>query len=90
LIEEGAILELNLNKTVSRFEEKQTRHYHFRCEKCGKVFDLDEPVNPDIDKLVAAKTGFHVISHYTEFHGRCKDCQKIKKFKQEEKSDTNG
>jgi Fur family peroxide stress response transcriptional regulator len=75
LREDGVISELNLNGTLSRYEEKQSRHYHFRCEKCGRVFDLDEPVDTEIDKRVSAKTGFKVSSHYTEFWGLCKDCQ---------------
>ena len=75
LREDGAISELNLNGTLSRYEEKQDKHYHFRCEKCGRVFDLDEPVNTEIDKRVSARTGFKVSYHQTEFRGLCKDCQ---------------
>ena len=75
LREDGAISELNLNGTLSRYEEKQYRHYHFICEKCGSVFDLDEPINTKINKRVAARTGFKVSSHQTEFRGLCKDCQ---------------
>ena len=80
LREDGAISELNLNGTLSIYEEKQDRHYHFRCDQCGQVFDLDEPVNTEIDKRVSARTGFKVSSHQTEFRGLCKDCQqKIEK-----------
>ena len=75
LREDGAISELNLNGTLSRYEEKQDKHYHFRCEQCGRVFDLDEPVNTEIDEKVAERTGFVVLSHQTEFRGLCKDCQ---------------
>jgi len=75
LREEGFISELSLNGTVSRYEEKQDRHYHFRCEKCGRVFDLDEPVDIEIDRRVSARTGLKVSSHCTEFWGVCKECQ---------------
>ena len=75
LREDGAISELNLNGNLSRYEEKQDKHYHFRCQQCGRVFDLDEPVNTEIDKKVAERTGFMVSSHQTEFRGLCKDCQ---------------
>jgi Fur family peroxide stress response transcriptional regulator len=74
----GMISELNLNGTVSRYEARQENHYHFRCEKCGHVYDLDEPVDTELDKRVAKKTGFAVSYHQTEFRGLCKDCQKIK------------
>jgi Fur family peroxide stress response transcriptional regulator len=75
----GMISELNLNGTVSRFEARQDNHYHFRCEKCGRVFDLDEPVDTKLDKRVAKKTGFKVSHHQLEFRGLCKECQKNKK-----------
>ena len=75
LREKGEISELNLSGTVSRFEGRQENHYHFRCDKCGQVFDLDEPVNNDLDERVARKTGFKVSYHQLGFRGLCKDCQ---------------
>jgi len=83
LCENGDISELNLHGTLSRYEEKQDRHYHFRCDRCGRVFDLDEPVNTEIEKRVTARTGFKVLSHQTEFRGLCKDCEQNKKYKKE-------
>jgi len=71
----GEISELNLSGTVSRYEGKQENHYHFRCEKCGQVFDLEEPVNKELDDKVAKNTGFKVSYHQLEFRGLCKDCQ---------------
>ena len=76
LVEDGYVIELNLNGTISRFEAKLDRHYHFRCEQCGRVFDLDEPVNTEIDKKISIRTGFKVSYHQMEFRGLCKDCQK--------------
>jgi Fe2+ or Zn2+ uptake regulation protein len=81
LQEDGAITELNLYGTLSRFEAKQESHYHFRCEICGRVFDLAEPVNHELDDRVAKSTGFRISYHQTEFRGQCKDCQQ--KSKQE-------
>jgi Fur family peroxide stress response transcriptional regulator len=75
LQKDGAITELNLNGTLSRFEVKQESHYHFRCEKCGRVFDLDEPVDRELDEKISKQTGFRVSHHQTEFSGLCKDCQ---------------
>ena len=75
LQEAGAVSELNLNGTLSRYEAKQDSHYHFRCEQCGRIYDLDEPVNKELDKRVAKRTGFTVSHHQTEFRGFCKDCQ---------------
>ncbi|MFH1646297.1 MAG: transcriptional repressor [Chloroflexota bacterium] len=73
--EMGMISELNLNGTVSRFEVRQDRHYHFRCERCGRVLDVEEPVDREIDRRIAAKTGFDVSYHQLEFRGLCRDCK---------------
>ena len=75
LQENGAVSELNLNGTISRFEVKQESHYHFRCDKCGRVFDVGEPVDKDLDQKVASRTGFKISHHQLEFRGLCHDCQ---------------
>ena len=75
LAEDGAISVLIIHGTQSRYEIKQQGHYHFRCEKCGRVFDLDEPVDKDFDEKISRKTGFSVSYHQTEFRGLCKDCR---------------
>jgi Fe2+ or Zn2+ uptake regulation protein len=75
LKERGEISELNLSGTVSRYEGQHDNHYHFRCEGCGKVFDLMEPVNKELDERIAKKTGFQVNYHQLEFRGLCQSCQ---------------
>jgi Fur family peroxide stress response transcriptional regulator len=78
LREMGEISELDLSGTVSRYEGRRALHYHFRCERCGRVFDLDEPVDRELDAKVARETGFKVSYHQLEFRGLCRDCQQIK------------
>ncbi len=75
LSKSGEISELNLSGMVSRFEGNQENHYHFRCENCGRVFDLEEPVINELNNRVAEKTGFEVTHHQMEFRGLCRDCR---------------
>ena len=75
LKEEERILELGFASTVSRFDANPQNHYHFRCEQCGRIFDVDEPVNREFDEKVARKTGFKFYYHRLEFCGLCEDCQ---------------
>ncbi len=75
LKQDGEILELGLAGTQSRFDGKAENHYHFRCLKCNRIFDVDGPVNKKIDEQLAQKMGFTVFEHRLEFHGLCKDCQ---------------
>ncbi len=77
LTEVGEILELDLAGTISRFDGNSRNHYHFRCERCGRVFDLDEPVDTTMNDKIARKTGFEVTHHRLEFRGLCGDCQRL-------------
>ena len=75
LKQEETISALDLTGTLSRYDGNAQSHYHFRCEQCGYIFDVDEPVNTEIDKKLAQKTGFKVAHHRLEFRGLCNDCQ---------------
>ncbi len=75
MCENGEILQLDLCGALARFDARQYNHYHLRCEKCGRVFDVDLPVDREIDERVAAEGGFKVSFHRLEFRGLCQDCQ---------------
>ena len=77
----GQVKELNLNGTISRFEIAQPNHYHFRCEHCGGVIDIDEPVDTEIDCRVAERTGSLVTHHQTEFRGLCRQCRHTQRYR---------
>ena len=79
LSESGEILELDYSSTPSRFNGNAQNHYHFRCDKCGRIFDLDEPVDKTIEDRVAQKAGFSVSRHRLELYGLCRDCQNFPK-----------
>jgi Fur family transcriptional regulator, peroxide stress response regulator len=72
--QEGKILAIEQAGAEARFDGNPANHYHFRCEACGGVFDIDEPVDIDIDRRVTKSTGFEVSFHILEFRGRCHAC----------------
>ena len=74
LKQEGEIQELNFDGTMSRFDGITQNHYHFRCERCGRIFDLDEPVDETLNDRIEQTTDFEVIDHHLDFYGRCQDC----------------
>ena len=74
LKQEGEISELDLAHTSGRFDGYTENHYHFRCEQCNRIFDVDEPVDKAVDSRVAQKTGFQVNCHRLEFRGLCQEC----------------
>ncbi|MBM4432392.1 MAG: transcriptional repressor [Chloroflexi bacterium] len=78
LKQEGKVLELDLVGNVTRYDGNHRNHDHFRCEKCGRVFDLNGAVDAgalEMDKKISKRTGFKVLYHRLEFRGFCKDCK---------------
>lgn len=75
LCERGDILELGLSSKFSRYDAHTENHYHFRCDKCDSVVNVNEPVNKDIDDRVATDMGFWITHHRLEFRGLCGSCQ---------------
>ena len=59
---------------VSRFDGAVATHYHFRCERCGDMQDVEAPVDPCLDRQVAERTGLYINNHVIEFRGLCKEC----------------
>jgi len=73
----GEVLELHPFNNTARFDGNRNTHYHFYCERCWKILDLDEPVDPTIETGIAMKTGLKVTRHHLELAGLCLDCQKL-------------
>jgi len=76
LASQGEIIKLNCDDGSVRFDGKSDPHYHFICNRCNKVLDLEmEP----IDHINAiANTGFDgkIEGNVTFFYGLCPDCNK--------------
>ncbi len=58
----------------ARFDARVGRHHHFTCAGCGRIFDLEEPVDRRLEARVSARTGFQVSHHRIEFYGHCTAC----------------
>ncbi len=76
LAEREEVIKIDTEGTEARYDARVENHYHFRCDSCGKVFDVDVPVDVELDKKAAQKTGFDITHHVLEFRGFCSECQK--------------
>lgn len=76
LKEEGLIIEISDGKQ-SRYDARVDDHFHFRCDLCGKIYDI-EPHTIDVrlkpDRL--EKFGFKVSRFSIELSGICGQCNK--------------
>ena len=74
LSEHGDIQELAFGSAHSRFDANPHSHYHFVCEQCGTIQDLEMPSLPELDRRAEELLGCQVRSHRLEFYGLCPDC----------------
>jgi Fur family ferric uptake transcriptional regulator len=75
LMEESRINEVQLPGEEPRFElSRLEHHHHFRCEGCGRVFELDFcPVH--LPSGTVLPNGFRVSSHHLTLYGLCQRCE---------------
>lgn len=75
---------LALNGTIKKIEGLEQsvhydhntyEHYHFICDNCKRIFDVEAEIAPDIEIKTRAKTGFAIYGHEITFHGLCVECQ---------------
>lgn len=73
LAQDGEILRLD-TEAQGRFDGRTDNHYHFRCARCGLIFDIDMPVDVTLNDSAAKKTGCKVSEHRLDFRGLCRSC----------------
>lgn len=55
-------------------------HHYLLCKNCHKVDEVEGEDLSKLEKKIEKEKKFHIDSHYLEFTGLCKDCQrKLKK-----------
>ena len=74
LSERGDILRLPCDGKVDHFDADTRPHYHFICNRCGCVQDIEMPYSPAMDQLANQEFDGTIIKHSLLFEGFCKDC----------------
>ena len=59
------------------FDYQTHKHYHFHCDECHQLFDIDIPYKNELNSFNPA-CDFIIKNHSLTFHGICKKCQTIK------------
>ena len=75
MAESGIILKLEVGGTQKRFDATTDLHYHIRCIDCGKVDDIEIPVQNQINESASENTAYEVLGHHIEFTGTCDGCK---------------
>lgn len=73
LADEGVITRMPF--PVERYDANTQPHPHFRCRKCGAVYDLEGVTyDRELDERVGVLSGHQVERHEMVFSGVCTHC----------------
>jgi len=76
LVEQGLIRKIDFGSTFDRYDANISQHYHFICERCGAITDLEFPIDDELNRKVEQAVGITPNRHRIEFYGICKQCRK--------------
>lgn len=75
LVEDGLISKIEIPDGPDRFDDRLNEHYHVKCMKCKKLFDVDMDTMPDLISSVKSTSGIRVLDFDILFRGICSNCQ---------------
>ena len=75
LAAEGFLVE-RADASGVRFDGNTAPHDHFTCVACGRIYDVAARADLAVPARLAARTGFEILNHRTEFYGRCAACRR--------------
>jgi Fur family peroxide stress response transcriptional regulator len=73
LVKCGLLRLVILDRGATRFCPNMREHFHFYCDDCGRVYDIDSPASAP--KVVAQMPkGFKANYYELAIHGLCAEC----------------
>jgi Fur family peroxide stress response transcriptional regulator len=74
LKQQGKVRELDFGEGHSRYDAFVDEHYHFVCEQCGGVIDLEAPRHNNLSEQLQVAVPGRVRAHRLDFFGVCSSC----------------
>ena len=75
LAQEGEIRKIEIPNGPDRFDFTIRNHYHVRCIKCDKIFDVDMDASEDLRGRIHETHGIRFLDYDILFKGICPECQ---------------
>ncbi len=75
LVQCDAVSKLSYGEGSARYDIRTDHHYHTRCLKCGKLWDLDSAEGVEALKRIKPQKGFEVKDYRLELLGHCRECR---------------
>lgn len=74
----GEIHKVEIPSGADRFDHECHAHYHARCIKCNKIFNVEMNFIDDLQKNIKDTHGFEFTGHDLIFKGICLECNSVK------------
>lgn len=74
LSESGQILKIEVPGGADRYDHQCHNHYHVKCDKCGKIYDVDMEYLTNLEQSISNTHGFKFSGHTIMFSGTCPHC----------------
>ncbi len=74
LTELGDIQKISTGIGPDRFDGNPAPHYHFFCNECGSVIDLEMNGIDHINVIANSQFSGKIDGHITYFYGKCQNC----------------
>jgi len=75
LAQAGEIRKIEVPGGADRFDHLCHDHCHVRCEKCGRIFDVDMEFVSGLEKNIRDPHGFQFTGYDLIFRGICPRCR---------------
>ena len=69
----GLVNNLYIENNEVRYDVRTERHGHFKCIKCGRIYDIE--VYDVETELKEDNEDFKILSKEVNYRGICKDCK---------------
>ena len=74
LSEGGEIRKLEVPGGADRYDHRTISHYHARCLRCGRLFDVEMDYIEHLERSIKDTHGFVISGHDIMFKGVCPKC----------------
>ena len=75
LSQSGDIRKIEIPDGADRFDHQCHDHYHVRCLRCGRIFDVDMAYLANLEKRIQDTHGFEICGYDLIFRGICRECR---------------
>ena len=75
LASHGEIRRVAVPNGADRYDFNLEEHYHVRCSRCGRVYDVYMPQIENLIDRVESSSGVEVQRYDILFEGVCRDCR---------------